>query len=166
MYLSLPGSTRRDKTTSSQLLFSFSFGLINLEAEFTDRGGRVWPCRMPKDIFFVLCVVSLSCIWLFETPWAAACQAPLFMVILQARKLACIAMPSSRGSSQPGIEPRPPTLQADSLPLHHQGSPPTYGRYWIKNKILFLFLQNVSCVCCFPSSLILNLCLLSRDRIL
>ena len=35
-------------------------------------------------------------------------------------------MPSSRGSSQPGIEPVSPAfsaLQADSLPLSDQGSP-------------------------------------------
>ena len=30
-------------------------------------------------------------------------------------------MPSSRGSSYPGIEPRYPTLQADSLPAEPQG---------------------------------------------
>ena len=32
-------------------------------------------------------------------------------------------MPSSSRSSNPGIEPRSPTLQADSLPLSHQGNP-------------------------------------------
>ena len=35
------------------------------------------------------------------TLWAAACQAPLSMGILQARILEWVAMPSSRGSSQP-----------------------------------------------------------------
>ena len=39
--------------------------------------------------------------------------------ILQARVLEWIAMPSSRGSSQPGS----PALQEDSLPLSQQGSP-------------------------------------------
>ena len=38
---------------------------------------------------------------LFATPWTAACQAPLFMGILQARILEWVTMPSSRGSSQP-----------------------------------------------------------------
>ena len=32
------------------------------------------------------------------------------------------AISFSRGSSQPGIKPRSPALQADSLPLNHQGS--------------------------------------------
>ena len=49
---------------------------------------------------------------LFATPWAVAHQAPLSMGILQGRILEWFAMPSSRGSSQP----RPPTLQVDSLP--------------------------------------------------
>ena len=52
-----------------------------------------------------------------------ACQAPLSMEILQARILEWVAMPSSRGSSQPGIEPRSPTLQADSLPSEPPGKP-------------------------------------------
>ena len=38
---------------------------------------------------------------LFVTQWAAACQAPLSMGILQARALEWVAMPCSRGSSQP-----------------------------------------------------------------
>ena len=48
--------------------------------------------------------------------WTLVCQAPLFMEILQAKILEWVAMPSSRWSSQPGIEPRSPSLQADSFP--------------------------------------------------
>ena len=43
--------------------------------------------------------------------------------ILHARILEWIAFPLSSGSSQPGIKPRPPTLQADSLPSEPQGKP-------------------------------------------
>ena len=39
------------------------------------------------------------------------------------RILEWVAMPSSRGSSQPGIKPKPPTLQADSLPSEQWGKP-------------------------------------------
>ena len=35
--------------------------------------------------------------------------------ILQARILKCVAIPSYRASFQPGIKPRSPALQADSL---------------------------------------------------
>jgi len=38
------------------------------------------------------------------------------MGILQARILEWVAMPSSRDLPDPGIEPRSPALQADSLP--------------------------------------------------
>jgi len=48
----------------------------------------------------VLCLV-VSHVQLFVTPWTVAHQAPLSMGILQARILEWVAMPSSRGSSQP-----------------------------------------------------------------
>ena len=41
--------------------------------------------------------------------------------ILQARTLQWVAFPFSRGSTQPGIEPRSPVLQEDSLPAEPQG---------------------------------------------
>ena len=44
---------------------------------------------------------SLSCVRLFATPWAVACQAPLSMGILQARTPEWAAVPFSRGSSRP-----------------------------------------------------------------
>ena len=43
----------------------------------------------------------VSSAYLRATPWTVAHQAPLPMGILQARILAWVAMPSSRGSSQP-----------------------------------------------------------------
>ena len=43
--------------------------------------------------------------------------------ILQARILEWVAFPFSWGSSNPGIEPRAPTLQVDSLPAEPQGNP-------------------------------------------
>ena len=43
--------------------------------------------------------------------------------ILQARILEWVAIPFSRGSSNPGIEPRSPVLLADSLPAEPPGEP-------------------------------------------
>ena len=43
--------------------------------------------------------------------------------ILQARILEWVAFPFSRDLPNPGIEPRSPTLQADSLPAEPQGKP-------------------------------------------
>ena len=47
--------------------------------------------------------------------------------ILQARILEWIAIPFSRGTSQPRMEPWSPALQADSLPFELQGSLQTVG---------------------------------------
>ena len=41
--------------------------------------------------------------------------------ILQARILEWVAIPFSRGTYQPGIKPRSPTLQVDSLPAEPPG---------------------------------------------
>ena len=47
--------------------------------------------------------------------------------ILWARILEWLAIPFSRGSSQPGIKPRSPTLQADSLPVKPPEKPKVEG---------------------------------------
>ena len=46
-----------------------------------------------------------------------------FHGLLQVRILEWVAISSSRGSSDPGIEPAFPALQADSILLNHQGGP-------------------------------------------
>ena len=77
-----------------------------------------------------LLLLLLSCfsrVHLFATPWTIARQAPLSTGILQARILEWVAMPSSRRSSQPAIEPRSPAWQADSLPAKPQGKPKNTG---------------------------------------
>ena len=60
----------------------------------------------------------LSHIQLFATPWTIQSKG-----IFQARILEWVAHPFSRGSSQPGIKPRSPALQADSLPSESPGKP-------------------------------------------
>ena len=56
-------------------------------------------------------------------PWMVAHQAPLSIGILQVRMLDWVAMPSSRGFSQP----RSPTLQGDSLLSEPTGKPKNTG---------------------------------------
>ena len=51
------------------------------------------------------------------------CQAPQSMAILQARILEWVAMPTSKGYSNLGFEPRSPALQVDSLLSKPQRSP-------------------------------------------
>ena len=54
-----------------------------------------------------VCVLSHSVVSYSVTPWTVARQASLSMGIFQARILEWVAMPSSRGSSQPrpGFDP-------------------------------------------------------------
>ena len=83
-----------------------------------------------------VCAQALSCVRLFVTPWTVAHQAPLSMGILQARTLEWVAMPSSRGSSDPGMEPASlvsPAFQADSLLLNHQES--LISSWWSSNPL-------------------------------
>ena len=77
-------------------------------------------------LVFVLCLISQSCLTLCDP---MDCSPPGSSVhgILQARILEWVAMPSSRGSSSPGIEPKSPTLQADSLPSEPPGKPKNTG---------------------------------------
>ena len=65
------------------------------------------------DTFVLLGLVVQSCLTLCDTMDCSP-PAPLSLGILQARILEWVAMPSSRDLPNPGIEPRYPTLQADS----------------------------------------------------
>ena len=65
----------------------------------------------------------LSCVQLFETPWTIACQAPLSMGFPRQEHWSGLPFPSPGDFSDPGIEPRSPALQADSLPFEPPGNP-------------------------------------------
>ena len=54
-----------------------------------------------NELLLVCCAWLFSHVQLFANPWTVAHQAPLSMGILQARILERVALPSSRGSSQP-----------------------------------------------------------------
>ena len=69
------------------------------------------------------CLVMKSCSTLFVTPWTIACQAPLSMGFSRQEYRNGLPFPSPRNFLDPGIKPASPALQADSLPLSHQGCP-------------------------------------------
>ena len=71
-----------------------------------------------------LCVFSFS---VFQIPWIVACKSSLSMGILQARILEWVVLPSSRGSPNPGMEPRSSALQVDSLLSELPGNPKNTG---------------------------------------
>ena len=70
---------------------------------------------------------SLSCIQLFMTPWTVAHQAPLSMGFSKQEYWSGLPFPSSGYLSDPGVEPRSPALQADSLPSETPGKPKNTG---------------------------------------
>ena len=66
--------------------------------------------------------MSLSHVQLFVTTWTVACRATVFMGFSRQKYQNELPFPSLRNLLNPGIEPRSPTLQADSLPLSHLGN--------------------------------------------
>ena len=72
-------------------------------------------------------VVSLSCVQLFGTPWTIACQAPLSMGFSRCEYWSGLPFPSPGYLPNPGIEPRSPAWQADSLLTELWGKPHPRG---------------------------------------
>ena len=104
-----------------------SWGFIRLEegaSELGDRGADPFPSHC---ISLHVCVLShFSWVQLFATPWTVAHQALLSMWILQARILESVAIPCSRGSSQPKDRIHISCLmhwQSGYLPLVPTGKP-------------------------------------------
>ena len=83
-----------------------------------------------------LCL-SLSRVRLLATPGTVAHHASLSMGLSRQEYWSGLPFPSAGDFSDPGIEPRSPTLQADSLPSKPQGSP-------FKNTVLFLIIKSYS----------------------
>ena len=71
------------------------------------------------------------CIQLFATPWTVARQGHLSMQFPRQECWCELPFPSPRDIPHPGIEPRSPALQADSLPAEQWGSPIQYVVYSI-----------------------------------
>ena len=63
----------------------------------------------------------LSPIQLFATPWTVAYQAPLSMEFSRQEYWSGLPFPSPWDLPDPGIEPRSPALQADTLPSEPPG---------------------------------------------
>ena len=65
--------------------------------------------------------VLVSHVWLFVTPWTVAHQAPLSMEFSSQEYWSGLPFPSPGDLPVPGIKPRSPTFQADSLPTKPAG---------------------------------------------
>ena len=60
-------------------------------------------------------VKSFSHVWLFATPWTVAHEAPPSMEFSRQEYCSGLPFPSPWDLPDPGIEPRPPAMQADAL---------------------------------------------------
>ena len=69
-------------------------------------------------------LVTKSCPTLM-TPWTIACQTPLSMGFSRQEYWNGLPFPSPGDLPDPGIKPRSPALQADSLPTEIRGKPKT-----------------------------------------
>ena len=90
-------------------LLSFGEGWKNI---------RIWGKKKWK---------SLCCIPLFATPWTVAYQVSLSMDFFNHEYWSGLSFPAPEDLLNPGIEPRSPALQADSLMFSYQGSPSYLG---------------------------------------
>ena len=68
-------------------------------------------------------LIWLSRAQLFATPWTTAHQAPLSIGFSRQECLSGLPFPSPVDLPDPGIEPRSPAQQADSLLTELQGKP-------------------------------------------
>ena len=84
------------------------------ERERENKWSKVYQLMMQK-------VKSLSRVQLFVTPQTVAYQAPLSMGFSRQECWSGLPFPSPGDFPNPRIEPRFPTLQADSLPSEQQG---------------------------------------------
>ena len=66
---------------------------------------------------------SLSRVQIFATPWTVAHQAPPPMEFSRQEYWSGLPFPSPGDLPDLGIEPRSPTLQADTLPSEPPGNP-------------------------------------------
>ena len=76
-------------------------------------------CKYKHIVLSVICSVVSDSV----TPWSVACQAPLSMGFPRQEYWREFPFPSPGDLPDPGIEPRSPALQADSLPTEPPGKP-------------------------------------------
>ena len=85
--------------------------------------------EIKKEALLWIKVKSLSCVWLFATPWTVAYQVPPSMGFSRQECRSGLPFPSLGDLPNPGIEPRSPALHADALPSEPPGKQASY-KYW------------------------------------
>ena len=88
----------------------------------------------------------LSHVWLFVTPWTVACQASLSMGFSRQEYWSGSPCPPPGDFPDPGIEPRSPAWQMDSLTLIPPGKP-SIVKYLNPNYTLISWWNETRWVC-------------------
>ena len=86
---------------------------------------------LPNNLYLGQCLFllliswwkSLSCVWLFVTPWTVAHEFPLSMGFSRQEYWSGLPCPPPGNLPDPGIEPKSPALRTDSLPSEPPGKP-------------------------------------------
>ena len=94
-------------------------------------------------------LVAKSCPTL-ATPWTIACQAPLSMGFSRQECWRGLPFPSPGNLPDPGIKPRSPALQADSLPPELRAKPRGRGakpRCFRNLSLCILSFTQLICLC-------------------
>ena len=94
--------------------------------------GRFFTVWVTREALYYAWVKSLSRVRLFATPWTIAHQAPPSTEFSREEYWRGLSFPSPGDLPDPGIEPRSPALQADTLPSEPQG----------KYRVIHSFLQS------------------------
>ena len=98
------------------LLFVYLFTRMKTSRGTEGKGEVKGEVREPKYSL-------LSCVQLFFSPWTTARQAPPSMGFPRQEYWSGFPFPSLGDLPDPGIKPRSPALQADSLPSEPPGKP-------------------------------------------
>ena len=111
-----PGHCPRRKDPTPEVHISV---MVSLDLDQSHSNCWSRPFRLP------VCVVakSLQSYRLFVTPWTVACQAPLSMGFSRLEYWSGLPFPSAGDLPGPGIKPKSPALQVDSLPSEPPGKP-------------------------------------------
>ena len=91
-----------------------------------------------------------SHIRLFETLWIIACQAPLYMRFSRQEYWSVLPCPSPEDLPDPGIEPRSPVLQTDSLPTELPGKPQYIYNWSRQSEAVLCLVAQLSLTLCNP----------------
>ena len=94
---------------------------INYAVVFIEKNPHICGRMHFKPMFFTWKWKLLSCVQLFATPWTIQS-----MEFSSPEYWNALPFPSPGDLPNPGMEPRSPTLQADSLPAEPPGKPQEY----------------------------------------